>query len=1009
MDVVNKVKPSWFSFSVRRRPWWFALLGAVLYFSVLLYFVQNRIQGLSQEALSELSIRHAKIVSLFQSSFYFFYEEQFLPGIKEHLELGSKKALIRRAVILTQFENGNPGGTILFDSQHPVPPTATGASTGGISTQKASPSISKQVLERLQFAPISSTSVFSQKLQVQILIPAGVYAVLYEINSQSIQLLLGFGIVIGLVLGSLMYWLLQSGRFSRYLTVVFSFFSKYWRLRVRFLFAIILINLITALIVFVTLVQLNTREQTLRIEKDSQLFGEFSTTEIISDFTNFFYFNLKDRFLPEIKRIIASNDNLINLKIISHRTGRILFNSEYIELSSFGRLSSLEDAQKVSFPPEVAEQLKLRDLVTYTQNKQDGKRLWVVNTYRNENQEPLFWVQYEFTYATLDKSVAAIRRQILIDLIPSLGLGLLIAVIFAQLLISPIRILVQALQRVTSGDYDISVNLQRSDEIGDLVGAFNSMTSELRKKNELRKYLSDSTYRQIMEAPESSEGIKLAGSRVHATVLFADIRNFVHHCETMDADEVTHMLNEYFEEMVEVVYKNGGEIDKFIGDALLAVFYASDEIKTIRPPENHNQKQVFQKDSASSALQAIYCAIEMRERLEDFNAKRKAQNLAVIDIGVGISFGEIISGPIGAKDRMDFTVIGDVVNLASRIEKLSKLGRHTKIVFSHHVEEKIKGLLDYDELTREKIRGKDEDVRVFELIGIRDLKRLIENIQGPDLDLRRRSVELLGQSRNLQALPWVIEATQNADELTQLQAVLAVGKLAPRNHEPSLNALFYLIQREISDKVISAAVSAIGKICDTNRILELTHLLDSSNDRIVANVIEAMGQVRSAKATDLILPKLNSRNNRVKANAAMAVFASGHIEVIDTLKPMLLHSDPAMRTSSAFAIGELTLIAAQEQLLDRWKTDPRAVKVFLAELQECVPMLVALLRDPDPMVRRQAVIALGKIKDKSAVLPMIEMVDPQNQSKELLRDVSQALRSIGSHQLVREVIHKLSS
>ena len=186
--------------------------------------------------------------------------------------------------------------------------------------------------------------------------------------------------------------------------------------------------------------------------------------------------------------------------------------------------------------------------------------------------------------------------------------------------------------------------------------------------------------------------------------------------------------------------------------------------------------------------------------------------------------------------------------------------------------------------------------------------------------------------------------------------------------------------------------------------------LDSPNERIVANAVEAIGRAGGAGCR-ILLPKLTSRNNRVKANAAMALFAAGRFEVIETLKPMLLHSDSLMRSSAAFALGELTAIGGREarELLSTWRARPRDVKIFLAELQECVPMLVACLRDPEPVVRRQAVIALGKIKDRSAVLPMIDLLDPGKGGQELLRDVSEALRSIGSHKLVREVIAKLSA
>jgi class 3 adenylate cyclase len=785
----------------------------------------------------------------------------------------------------------------------------------------------------------------------------------------------------------------------------------FWRLRVKFLATIILINVITATILFFSLVKILTREQAHRIERDSFLFAQFSTAQVIANFTGYYYFYFNDRFLPETKRIIAANENLVRMRIISHHTGGVLFDSEQpgnLPLAGAG------EATKADFTSEVQEQLKGRDLVTQTIDKDGERLLSVISTYRNENQEPLFWVEYFFTNESLKRSILAIRRQILIDLVPSMALGLLIAVVFAQLLISPIRRLMAALNKVATGDYEVSLDIPRRDELGELVTAFNSMTEELRRKKELRKYLSDSTYRQVMKSPDANGNIHLGGSRVSATVLFSDIRNFVGHCEAMEAEEVTTMLNEYFSEMVEVVYKHGGEVDKFIGDALLAVFYAADESRTIRPGEGSNLHSGMPGPTASAtSLQAVYCAIEMRERLAEFNERRKAQQKAVIEIGVGITHGEIISGPIGSKDRMDFTVIGDVVNMASRIEKLSKRGRHTKIVFSNHVEEKVRGLLEYEEMESEKVRGKEEIVRTFELIGVRDIQFLVQNLKGQDLGLRRRSVELLGQSRNAGALPWVTGALHDADELTRLQAVIAVSKLAPGDDEKAFDSLLVHLKGERSDKVVSALVSCIGKLSNDSRIDRMIEvlrpLLNSPNERIVANAVEAMGQVRNPRCTDLILPKLSSRNNRVKANAAMAIFAAGHIEVIDTLKPMLMHSEGLMRSSAAFAIGELTVIAEQDHLITHWKERTQTLKFFLAELQECVPMLVALLRDGDPMVRRQSIIALGKIKDKSAVLPIIGMLEPGQDSRELIQDISQALRSIGSHKLVREVIARLST
>jgi adenylate cyclase len=592
--------------------------------------------------------------------------------------------------------------------------------------------------------------------------------------------------------------------------------------------------------------------------------------------------------------------------------------------------------------------------------------------------------------------LAQIRSQILRDLVPAMLIGLVIAILFAQLLIHPIRKLVMALRKVADGDYEVRVDIDRSDEIGELVGAFNGMTEELQKKRELRKYLSDSTYRQIMEAPVGGEGQRLGGSRVKATILFSDIRDFVKHCDEMEAEEVTSMLTEYFSNMVEVVYKHDGEVDKFIGDALLAVFYDD--------ADKSGKSDGIQK--GSTALQAIYCALEMRERLAEFNKKRQSLGKPVIEIGIGITHGEIISGPIGAKDRMDFTVIGDVVNLASRIEKISKAGRYSRIVFADEVEEKVRGLLVYEEMGAQAIQGFD-NVRVYELQQIRELKDILSNLTAKDADLRARSVELLGYSRNPDAIPHILSAIDDSEEIVRIQSVLALSRLGQADDPKILDKLFKVLDKEKSKRVVSALVTALGMLSRTEEILKIAPFLNHEDERVVANVVESLGKVGSPKCLDLVSARLSSRNNRVKANAAMALFSAGHVEVIDMLKPMLLHSDPLMRSSAAFAIGELTLLAHQDKLLDLWKKRGKDVNYFLGEIQASVPMLVALLRDPEAIVKRQALIALGKIKDRSSVLPIIDMIEVGKDSKELIKEASQALWSIGSHKMIREVLNRL--
>ncbi|MEK6705150.1 MAG: HEAT repeat domain-containing protein [Bdellovibrionota bacterium] len=958
--------------------------------------------GLARESLAFLKVNHAKVINLFQANFYFFYEEQFLPGVKKILNGGGGTTPVKRLLITVR--SGQSAGEVLFDSSQ--------------SSQSAKIKADPEILKLLG---TEDSTVLIERFDVRVFVPSGMYGVLYFFDGSAIaiRIFILFALSAVVVMIFRRWW--KRGVFLRKWQELRVLWRRYWRLKAKFIFTIIAVNIITASIVFVTLSSLQSREQAERLKKELAVFGQFSTTQVVSAFSNHFYFQYAERFVPEIKRIIASNENLLMLRIISARNNRVLFDSEQAFLSpslppslsqSADVNAKLSEMPASELPADLLEQVRMQGLVSQ-ETTREGERLQKViilgkgDVQKVDAEEPLFFIEYVFSYRTLNQSIASIRRQVLIDLIPSTALGLIVAVFFAQLLLAPIRRLVIGVQKVTSGDYDVSVDIKKNDEIGELVSAFNAMTSELRKKKELRKYLSDSTYRQIMAAPDSPDGAKIGGQRVSATILFSDIRDFVAHCEHMDAEEVTAMLNEYFSEMVDVVYKYGGEVDKFIGDALLAVFYTEEEASTIRRPAEQPGYDE-NKGGVATALKAIYCGLEMRDRLAQFNKRRESSGRQPLEIGVGITHGEIISGPIGSKDRMDFTVIGDVVNLANRIEKLSKHGKYTRIVFSGHVEEKVRGLLDYSELSNEKIRGKEESVLVYELIGVRDLDVLINNLRGGDVELKRRSIELLGQSRNQKALPQVMKMLRDNNEWLRLCAAGAVAKLAQRDSEEVLEELFHSLKYEGSEKVISAVISTIGKICTTDRVLGLIRFLSSSNERIIANVVEAMGQVRSPKCIDMILPLLSSRNNRIKANAAMALFAAGHLEVIGTLKPMLMHSDALMRSSAAFALGELTMIAGQHQLYEHLKSDSKTVKLFMAELQECVPMLVQLLKDVDLMVQKQAVVALGKIKDKSAVLPIIEMIDPHGISKDLARDIIQSLRAIGSPSLVRSVVSQLS-
>ena len=264
----------------------------------------------------------------------------------------------------------------------------------------------------------------------------------------------------------------------------------------------------------------------------------------------------------------------------------------------------------------------------------------------------------------------------------------------------PIQMLRNAVEMVEAGDYSCRLSLPGEDELVDLSRAFNSMSKGLDEREKMTRYLSKSA----VAAVQSDEGAALGGRKVPATILFCDIRNFTTISESHPAETVVSLLNSYFARMNLVIEKHGGDIDKFIGDAIMAQFIASE------------------KDGCSAAemaLNAVKCALAMMQELEAYNRERIKANDFPIMIGVGINSGEVIAGNIGSPGRMDHTVIGDTVNVASRLEGMSKLGKHTHVIISRSTLDLVEDCIEYEQLQETAVKGKTTAVEMFEVIGCR--------------------------------------------------------------------------------------------------------------------------------------------------------------------------------------------------------------------------------------------------------------------------------------------------
>ncbi|MEH2044807.1 GAF domain-containing protein [Nostoc sp.] len=254
---------------------------------------------------------------------------------------------------------------------------------------------------------------------------------------------------------------------------------------------------------------------------------------------------------------------------------------------------------------------------------------------------------------------------------------------------------VQTLER----NINLTVNPLTNPEGGVRGGlvVLEDITQEKRMKTTMSRYLTPHVAEQVMALGEDA---LMVGERKEVTILFSDIRGYTTLTENLGAAEVVLLLNQYFETMVEAVFNHEGTLDKFIGDALMAVFGAP-----LPLTENH-------------AWRAVQSALDMRRRLEEFNQRRIIQAQPQIRIGIGISSGDVVSGNIGSRKRMDYTVIGDGVNLSSRLEAVTK-DHSCDIILSEFTYKLCSDRIWVRQLDKIRAKGKHQAVNIYELIGDR--------------------------------------------------------------------------------------------------------------------------------------------------------------------------------------------------------------------------------------------------------------------------------------------------
>lgn len=236
-----------------------------------------------------------------------------------------------------------------------------------------------------------------------------------------------------------------------------------------------------------------------------------------------------------------------------------------------------------------------------------------------------------------------------------LAMGLLSSTL-ADALLGPVHTLTSFVRHIQAGKLDVRAEIAGRDELGELAGSFNLMSTGLCQREKMRRFVSDKLFSSL-ESPDSDRG----RGKANLTILSSDIRGFTTISEQNSPEEIVNLLNDYFTCMETAITAHGGSIEKIVGDAIIAAFYEGN------PDGSH-------------AVRACKAAVEMRRRLAEFNANRRRLEKFIIDTGIGIATGEAVLGFAGrAGRRREFFLIGDVIQRAEMLESMTKSGTMSRI------------------------------------------------------------------------------------------------------------------------------------------------------------------------------------------------------------------------------------------------------------------------------------------------------------------------------------------
>ena len=343
---------------------------------------------------------------------------------------------------------------------------------------------------------------------------------------------------------------------------------------------------------------------------------------------------------------------------------------------------------------------EVRDSTRYFFEMNNGKKekIYEVVSDVKKGEEVIGKVHLGVSQNAIDALMASAARTVIVVAIITIILGFFISSLVAMLLVKPIKLLIDGASKISAGNFDLEIKVKMMNEIDDLVASFNDMAKNLKEKEQIKVAFSRYMSAELLEEVIKSGGkTTFGGEKRLVTILFSDIRDFTSMAEALDPQQVVKLLNEYFSCMNEVIFKNKGMINKYMGDAIMALYGAPVPLK-------------------DHAVKAVATALEMNKELNELRKKWSSEGRPIFGMKIGITTGEVVLGNIGNAGHAEYTVIGDSVNVAARLQALNK-NYGTQILISQQTNDLVKEHFETRQVELVQFKGKTSYNLVYEVLG----------------------------------------------------------------------------------------------------------------------------------------------------------------------------------------------------------------------------------------------------------------------------------------------------